>query len=149
MNHICATYLPSYSLHISPTLRLLVPSSLQAYRHFSFSEGTWLWHVRSSWRMALQRLADAGTSSCFGGIQPSVRLGSVLTVTVSAAHSSGPLVPSGSLLRYEAVQVYHHHSRLGFRWILYTTTFIRVTTLCGPSHGDWSLGVFSFVRVGW
>jgi hypothetical protein len=143
MNRICAIYLPPYSLHIAATLRLLVPSSVQTYRHFTLSEGTCPWHVRSSWRMALQYLTGTGTSSCFGGIQPSILLGSVLTVTASAAHSTGSLVPSDSLLRCEAVQVYHHRPPLGFRWIPYT----RVTILCGPFHWDWSLGD-SFVRVG-
>jgi hypothetical protein len=34
--------------------------------------------------------------------------------------------------------VYHHHPRSEFCWILYTISFIRVTTLYGLSHGDWS-----------
>jgi hypothetical protein len=36
---------------------------------------------------------------------------------------------------------------LQFRWILHSTSFIRVTTLYGPSHEDWNLRDFPFVQV--
>jgi hypothetical protein len=37
---------------------------------------------------------------------------------------------------------------VGFLWMLYTTSFICVTTLYGPSLEDWSLGDFPIVWVG-
>jgi hypothetical protein len=43
-------------------------------------------------------------------------------------------------MRYEPVHVYTMNLDLAFRWTLYTTSFIRVTTLYGPSYKDWSLG---------
>jgi hypothetical protein len=38
---------------------------------------------------------------------------------------------------------------LGSRYILYPTSFIWMTNLCWPSHGDYSLGEFAFVWVRW
>jgi hypothetical protein len=36
----------------------------------------------------------------------------------------------------------------GFRWNLYTTSLIRLTTLYGPAHEECNLGDFPFMRVG-
>jgi hypothetical protein len=87
--------LPSngYTRHIAPSLRIFIPNSLQAYRHFFFSEG-------------------CACDVCVIGLTflPVARMFAVFTLpTAPAAPSLRPLVPSGSLLRYHSVQVYHHH----------------------------------------
>jgi hypothetical protein len=87
--------------HIAPSLRLLVPSSLQAYRHFLFSERTRLWLTYSSWRMELQRLAGGRISSGSDSIQASFLVGwfSLRRLPGSPAGTSlGPLVSSAMVL---------------------------------------------------
>jgi hypothetical protein len=94
-------YVPSPSNRstscIAPSLRLFVifvPNSLQANRHFFFSEGC---------------VCDI----CDRSHLPSPRLGSHgdYSPTIPAAPSLRPLVLSGSLIRCEPFQVYHHHPR--------------------------------------
>jgi hypothetical protein len=76
------------SCHIASSLRLLVLSSLQAYRHF-FSEGTCLWHLWSSSQMAPQcRAGPDASPSGLDSVQPSL-----LTGWVSCCCS--PTAPSG------------------------------------------------------
>jgi hypothetical protein len=72
--------------YIAPSLRLFVSNGLQAYRHF-FSEGCAWSHLPPC-------------SSFFHG---------VYSPTAPAAPSLRPLVPSGSLIGCQSVQVYHRH----------------------------------------
>jgi hypothetical protein len=77
--------------YTAPSLRLFILNSLLAYCHFFFSEGCacdvcdWL-QLPSPW------FNSHGDYSPTALIAPSLRL----------------LVPSGSLIRYEPVQMYHH-----------------------------------------
>jgi hypothetical protein len=81
-----------YTRYIAPTLWAFVPNSLQAYRHFFFSKGCacdvcdWS-QLPSPW------LISHGDYSPTAPTAPSLRL----------------LVPSGSLIGCQSLQVYHHH----------------------------------------
>jgi hypothetical protein len=76
----------------APSLRLFVPNSLRAYHHYFFSEG-------------------CACDDCYRSRLPSPLLGSHddCSPTVPTAPSFRPLVPSGSLIGCESVQVYYHH----------------------------------------
>jgi hypothetical protein len=89
--------------HISPSLVLLVPRSLQAYRHFFFSEGMCVWRH--------QPCLPSPWLGYNGDCSPSA----------SAAPSSGLLVRSSYLIRCQAVQVYHHL----FQGLCYWCVFFR------------------------
>jgi hypothetical protein len=78
--------------HIAPSLRLFIPSSLQVYRHFFFSEGS------ACDICAWSHLPLCG--SVFHG---------VYSPTTPAASFSRPLILSSSLIGCQWVQVYHHH----------------------------------------
>jgi hypothetical protein len=82
--------LPSnaYTRHIPPSFRLFVPNGLQAYRNFLFFQG-------------------CACDVCDRSHLPS-RGSAFRDVTAPAAPSS-PRLPSGSLIRCQSVQVYHHH----------------------------------------
>jgi hypothetical protein len=86
-------WLHSYCLeklcHIGSFLRLLIPISLQACRHFS-SDGTLVTSV-----IGLAFLPH----------------GSILATITPAPPSLKPFVLSSSLIRCQPVQVYHHHPR--------------------------------------
>jgi hypothetical protein len=95
--YICLSHglCPPAGLHatVPPTLRLFVSNSLQPYCHFIFSEGcacnvliglTFLSVARFSWWLP---------SYC------------------SCCSLLRPLILSGSLIRCEPVQMYHHHPR--------------------------------------
>lgn len=63
-------------------------------------------------QVALQRLAGARTSSGFDGVEPPFFMNKVACCcppTSPTAPSLGPLVPSGSFIKWEHVQVYDHH----------------------------------------
>lgn len=72
------------------------------------------------------------------------------TLNYSAVSALRPLVPNGSLMRCEPVLWHTMIPDLWFRWVLYTASFIRVTTFL-PSHGDWRLGhkLCSVICCGW
>jgi hypothetical protein len=69
--------------HIAPSLRLFVPNSLQAYRHFFFSEGCAWSH-------------NPPHGSVFRG---------VCSPTGPTTPSLSPLIPSGSFIGWQSVQV--------------------------------------------
>jgi hypothetical protein len=77
--------------HTAPSLRLFILNSLQAYRHFFFSKSCTC-DVCDRSRLPSSWLGSHGDYS-----------------TAPAAPSLRPLIPSGSLIRYKPVQVYHHH----------------------------------------
>jgi hypothetical protein len=133
MDSCCdSTFIVWVNMPTAASLRLLVPSSLQAYNHFFFPEG-------------------CNCDVCDRHRLPSPWRGSQgdYSPTVPAAPSLRPLVPSGSLIRYQPVQLYHHHLSTKVRSILYTTTFIWMTTLYGPTNKNWRWDNFHFVGVGW
>jgi hypothetical protein len=99
--------------HNAPSLRLFVPNSIQAYRHF-FSEGCAC--DVCDWPRLLSPWHDP-----HGNYSP----------TAPAAHSLRQLVPSGSLIRFEPVQCTTIIRDLGFH-CLYTTSFIRIDNLYSP-----------------
>jgi hypothetical protein len=74
--------------HIAPSLRLFLPNSLHAYRHFFFFE-------------------VCGCDVCDRSHLPSPWLGFHGDYSATAP-SLRPLVLSGSLIRSEPVQLYHH-----------------------------------------
>jgi hypothetical protein len=78
--------------HIASSLRLFVPNSLEAYGHFFFSED-FAYDVCDRLKLPTPRLVSHGDYS----------------VTAPAVLSLRPLVPSSSLISYQAVQVYQHH----------------------------------------
>jgi hypothetical protein len=80
--------------HIAPSLRLFFPNSIQAYRHFFFSE-------------------DCACNVCDRLHLPFLWLCSHddYSPTAPAAPSLRPLVSISTLIRCEPVQVYHHHPR--------------------------------------
>jgi hypothetical protein len=76
--------------HIVPSLRLLVLSSLQAYRHFFFSERPCLWRLWSPSRMAPR---------CHAALDDSSEFDVQLTFLVAwDFHCSFPAAPSLGLL---------------------------------------------------
>jgi hypothetical protein len=100
--------------HIASSLRLFVPNSLQAYRHF-FSEG-WAFEV------------------CYRPRLPFARLGSRLNYsrTAAAAPFLRSLAPSNSLISCQPVQVYTIIFVL-FRCLC----FALLTFWSGPTSPQW------------
>jgi hypothetical protein len=80
-----------YTLHC-PSLRPFVPNSLQACRHYFFSD--------SCVCDVCDRSHLLPCCSAFRG---------VYSPTAPVAPSLRPLVPSGSIIGCQSVQVYHHH----------------------------------------
>jgi hypothetical protein len=78
--------------YIAPSLRPFAPNSLHAYRHFFLSEG-WACDICDWPHFSLPWLDSHGD---YSPTPPSLK----------------SLVPSGSLIRCQSVQVYHHHPRL-------------------------------------
>jgi hypothetical protein len=112
----------TYSFHCSPSLRLLILSSLQDYRHFFM--GTCLW-----------RLAPTILLSSPYKIQSAFLMSWASCCCPPTAHSFGLLVLSGSVVRCHLVQMYYH-------------LISRVTlNPYGPPNEDWSLGDFRLVWV--
>jgi hypothetical protein len=106
----CRCLIVSWSLpsngstcHIAPTLRLFVPNSLQAYRHFFFSEGCPC-DVCDRPRFPFPWLGSHGDYSPTAPIAPFLK----------------PFALSGSPIRCKLVQVYQHHF---FRGLCFSRLF--------------------------
>jgi hypothetical protein len=83
--------------HIAPSLRLFIPISLQACRHFFLSEGCTC-DVCDRPRLPLPWLGSHGDDSPTAPVAPSLRR----------------LAPRGSLIRCEPVHVYNHRHLCSF-----------------------------------
>jgi hypothetical protein len=83
-------------------VRMLIPSSLQVYRLFFFSQGTWQWRLwLPLWTVLLHPVGSDTSASDFKAIQPLLLMAWVSHCCSPTAHSLGLLVsgcfPGGML----------------------------------------------------